>query len=279
VVGGWLEDGTVVEELQLYRGRKKPTPPARQTASAQIEEDRVYGGILIEHYGHFLFESLSRYWFLKKNPGLRPVWHIYPENAELTNWQKEIFSLLGVQVDPSDIIREPTKFKRLIVPQQGSELWTSIHPEQVEAMGFFPFRKPLAGRKLWLSRSLLGKGDVQREDILEDFLARAGWQIMHPEKIPVSAQLAQMADAEVIAGFDGSAFHTLMLGRDVRAKVVMIPRGVGTLVGPTYEVIAKAKGYSQFVVPARIIPVRRVGRHAIHRLEQPGELAEALNAV
>jgi hypothetical protein len=279
VLGGWHEDGSIVEELLLHRGRKHPTPPPRQAASAQIADARAYGGIIMQHYGHFIFESLSRHWFLKRNPGLRPVWHVLAEAAELTSWQKEIFAMLGLDVERRDLILEPTRFVSLAIPQAGAELWTSLHPQQVEALGVHAFRQPVAGRKLWLSRSrMTRRAAVEQEHELEELLARAGWTIMHPEALAVREQLARMADAEVIAGFDGSAFHSVLLGRDVRARLVIVPRGGANRVSATYDVIAKAKGLSQSVLPAQIRLVRGSGRGAVHHLEQPHKLAEALNS-
>jgi capsular polysaccharide biosynthesis protein len=280
VFGAWRDDGAVAEELLLQRGRKKPSQPPRQTASTRVAEDRVYGGIIMRHYGHFLFESLSRVWFLKRNPGLRAVWHALPETAQVTRWQQEILAMLGIAVERRDFILDPTTFAKLAVPQPGAELWTSLHPEQVEAIGVFPFRKPTAGRKLWLSRArMTRKAGVQDELRLEELLGRTGWTSMQPDKLPVREQLERMADAEVIAGFDGSAFHTLMLGRDVRAKLIIVPRGGSDKISATYDVIAKAKGLSQSILPARIVPVKGDGRGAFNRLEQPRELAEALNSL
>ena len=278
VVGAWLDDGSVVQELLLHRGRKKPSMPSRQVATARVANDVIYGGIIIHHYGHFLFETLSRYWFLKHSRR-RAVWHLLPDAPKLTQWQKEIFSILRLEVDRGDLILQPTRFDKLTIPQAGAELWTSLHPEQVDAMGIFPFHKPIAGRKLWLSRSLLTRGGVQQEQALEALLERTDWTIIRPETLPVIEQLRLLRDAEIIAGFDGSAFHTLMLGRDVRAKVVIVPRGGTDKISATYGVIAKAKGLSQSILPARILRVRGAGRGAVHRLQRPGELAEALNSV
>jgi capsular polysaccharide biosynthesis protein len=278
VVGAWLDDGSVVEEMLLHRGRKKPSKPSRHVADAHVAGDVIYGGILIHHYGHFLFETLSRYWFLKHKPR-RAVWHVLPEAPELATWQKEIFSMLRLEVDRSDLILQPTRFEKLTIPQAGAELWTSLHPDQVDAMGIFPFREPIVGRKVWLSRSLLKRGAVEEEHRLEALLERTGWEIVRPETLPVMEQLRLLRDAEIVAGFDGSAFHTLLLGRDVRARLVIVPRGGTDKISATYDVIAKAKGLTQSVLPARILPVRGSGRGAMHRLDRPRELAEALNSI
>jgi len=280
VVGAWLQDGSIVEEIALRRGRKRVTTAAPQHARVHVADERVYGGIVMHHYGHFLFETLARAWFLKRSRPARAVWHILPDLPKLYRWQTEILSMLGLEVAPDDLILEPTRFAKLIIPQAGAELWTSFHPEQVEAMAIFPFRKPRAGRKLWLSRSRrTRKGSVQEEQTLEALLQQSGWQIMQPETLPVREQLAQLSDAEVVAGFDGSAFHTLMLGRDVQTKVAIVPRGAAHKISPTYGIIAEAKGFPQSILPARLAPVRGSGRGAVHRLENPGELVETLNSL
>jgi hypothetical protein len=67
--------------------------------------------------------------------------------------------------------------------------------------------------KLYLSRSSLNGNKFRRvmgEAELEARLARNGWKIVHPQEMPLPAQLSLYKNASVIASTDGSALHTLM---------------------------------------------------------------------
>lgn len=37
----------------------------------ELDEDVIFGGLLAEHFGHFLTESLCRLWYVIKNPALK----------------------------------------------------------------------------------------------------------------------------------------------------------------------------------------------------------------
>ena len=53
---------------------------------------------------------------------------------------------------------------------------------------------------------------------IERRLADDGWGIVHPEGLSVHEQLDELSRASVVAGEEGSAFHTLMLLADVTDK-------------------------------------------------------------
>lgn len=85
-----------------------------------------------------------------------------------------------------------------------------------------------------------------------------------------------MADAAVIAGVDGSAFHALLLARDIKARVVMLPRNVPGRLPTTHEAIAVAKGREQRVLKAPLTHVSGHGRRSRLRLDDPAALVAAL---
>src|SRR5690606_30752701 len=84
-------------------------------------------------------------------------------------------------------------------------------------------------------------------------LARRGWIIYHPQAHPVREQLEMLDRAAQIAGIEGSAFHTLLLLKQVRAKVQIIPRRGA--VNENFETIATTKGFRQEIldVPSEVV--------------------------
>lgn len=125
----------------------------------------------------------------------------------------------------------PVLVEDILVPEQGHILGERHHPALDAVIARHRFHKPLPGRRVWLSRSTLaregGSGLVEREADLEALLRAEGWEVVHPERLTVPDQLAACEQAEVIAGFAGSAFHLLLLGYGVRARVLLLDRGLG----------------------------------------------------
>lgn len=195
----------------------------------------VYGGIIFNHYGHFLLETLARYWYLKDYLG-DIFFHAYPGGPytyeKLMPWQKEIFSYLFPDTSRIKIFANNTQFDRLIVPSPGFMIRNFFHEELGESLNFFgekvytqaPIKSSSQFSKLWLSRSALSFGLIKGEAELENHLQQEGFYIVQPEKITVAEQVKLYQQAKLICGFAGSAFHTLMLVNNCRAKVIHFTR-------------------------------------------------------
>jgi hypothetical protein len=101
------------------------------------------------------------------------------------------------------------------------------------------------GARLWLSRSRVGNQarDFSAE-ATEGRLTAAGWTVIHPESLSVREQLDHLSRAEVIAGEEGSAFHTLILLRDIASKRFEIFRRYGPEHG-NMRTIGEARAVNQ----------------------------------
>ncbi|WP_288956817.1 glycosyltransferase 61 family protein [uncultured Desulfovibrio sp.] len=214
---GVFVNGRCLPDTLLYRGRA--AAPCRP--QARLKGPCIFGGYMFAHYGHFLLESLSRYYaiarckpwpllFMSPNPTLRP-------------WQKEAFKILGL-TNRIQFIRVPTLVDELIVSPPACDAATAMTDAQFEALGRLPERAPRAGKKLWVSRSALRGGKVEEEKSLEAELARTGWEIMHPEELPLPQQALAMMEAGHVAGFDGSAFYTPLFCRSLSNHFILFSR-------------------------------------------------------
>ena len=239
-----------------------------------MEGHHIYGGLFVNHFGHFLLDTLSRAWYVRGRA--EPVvWQARAsgQDPRLLPWQREIFEMLGIRL--GGFVTRPTEYERLTIPDAGAATWTPFAPEQIAALGVFPFQSP-GDKRIWLSRARWGKAAVENEGRLQSLLLADGWTILHPQELSVRDQLGCMADARLIAGFDGSAFHTLLLAREIRARVVVVRRSALHGLVDTFRHIADAKGFTQEWLDADLIPVRGTGRGAVHRLADPAEVARAL---
>ena len=127
-----------------------------------------------------------------------------------------------------------------------------------------------AGDEGGLDEALEVEGEVE----VEALLRAEGWTILRPETVSVAEQLAALDTAEMIAGFAGSAFHGLMLGRDVQARIVIFSRHPKVEVN--YAMIAAAKGLDQRIVRLEHGPVGDGSARAGIRLARPDDVTAAL---
>jgi hypothetical protein len=271
-----------VRALAHERHGETATPPTSREAEEEWSGEYVYGGILWSHFGHFLIEGLSRAWGLPSRPGLPVVWHRTGgagPRVPQTPWQRDILDVLGHGGREHRVVERPVRIAKLWVPDQGFVLRRYFHPCHAAALGVHPFAPPVPGRRIWLSRSALPRGlpGIDGERALEALLVEAGWTILHPETCGVRDQLRVIEDAEAIAGFEGSAFHLLMLGRGIGARVAIVERGRKLL--QAYSMIGRVKRLDQFGVRVATRPVLGQGNRPSSRLEDPSEVMASLHKV
>lgn len=222
-------DGTALDRRSGEQGAPVPRELFPDIVDSE-QPEAIYAGTLYFHFGHFLLESLARAWYAKQHPELPFVWagaHTW-QTVKFKPWQRELLDLLGI-TNPIRIIADPTRFESLHIPDIGYRYDDKFHPEHAEFLGCYEGPKQIPGRRLWLSRSKIGT-DVRDLSAAptERRLQAEGWTVEYPERRTVREQLDALSQAEVIAGEEGSAFHTLMLLKDVSTKTFHILRRHGS---------------------------------------------------
>ncbi|WP_134767364.1 glycosyltransferase 61 family protein [Nocardioides sp. 1609] len=232
LMGVFDADGYVEDTVLDRRSGEVGAPMVRGLFPDVVEGDdpeAIYAGPLYFHFGHFLLESLARAWYARQRPDLPLVWagaHTW-HDARLRPWQVEILEVLGL-TNPPRILASPTRYRRLHVPDLGYRYDDRFHPEHAAFLASYRGPAQVPGERLWLSRSNLAS-DVRDLNAAptERRLAAAGWTVSHPEKLTVREQLDQLSRAEVVAGEEGSAFHTIALLADVSTKRLRVLRRHG----------------------------------------------------
>lgn len=225
-------------------------PGARPEPVARLAGRHLWAGQLWSHFGHFLCESLSRLWaldamgndppdsiiFVPKRPVAAAKADPLPGNAALMRFQRDCLALLGITI-PVTLIDRPTEVEELVVPGQGFGLGaiSTATPEFRAFIGarFAPDVTPEGPERLYLSRSALGgrEGGALLEERLEENLARAGYEIYHPQHHGIAEQVARYRAARAVVGLDGSAFHLFAFagqpgqaGRPERRAAIILRR-------------------------------------------------------
>ena len=232
LMGVYDGDGTYVEGSALdRRSGERGAPVPRDLFPAVTDSpvpEAIYLGPLYFHFGHFLLESLARTWYAHRHPEVPIVWagaHTW-QSIQLKPWQQEILDILEIG-NPVQIAADPLRFEHLRVPDIGYRYDDRFHPEHASFLGRYQGPVQIPRHRLWLSRSKAGDVRDLNAAPTERRLGAAGWTIAYPETLTIRQQLDLLARAEIVAGEEGSAFHSLILLQDVTAKRFRIFRRHG----------------------------------------------------
>lgn len=246
VDGKWdRSTGTVLKHHHLI------VPDSIGKSQQILKGKYIFAGYLFPHYGHFMLESLANLWFFKQHPDVPIIWLGVHRQDTLNGVNKQFLELYDIK-NPIHILTEQTTVETLVVPPPGYLIHTRYQPEQVKALKLVDAPEPKQGKKIWLSRSKIGKGGSFNEVTLERVLEKKGWTIYHPEDFAIKEQLDFLKDAEVVAGIEGSAFHTFVLIPDFKGKLHIFARR--RRVEFDFIFIAETLGLEQEVhsVPSRL---------------------------
>ncbi|NPD15201.1 DUF563 domain-containing protein [Xinfangfangia sp. D13-10-4-6] len=235
--GVFYADGRWCENARCWIRAHRPAPIPTLAPDEVVRDlpgTHLYGGHFRRHFGHFLVDSTSRLWALG-HLGKRPDSLIYlPYRGEVEPIRRAIrnmapfFRLLGVDI-PVQTFGEPQRVERLIVPELGfgwSERYAGSPGYRDYMQSHLNAAAPAeGGEKLYVSRARLPatRGGVLGEALIEENMARAGYEIFHPEKHPLEVQIARYKAAKSIVALDGSALHlaAFVMPRDGRVAMIL----------------------------------------------------------
>lgn len=215
----------------------KPTDPDQLPSDVDIhdvfEEKCIYLGHYSGHYGHFLLETLSRFWILQQNIDydwliFQPFIHDIPHPSTFSPAR---VSFESFNINPKKIVvaRNPTRCKHLIVPNALVEINNFANPAQATVYKqiaeycnkisqkrnnlLYKILNPTVHsaqkhHRLYLSRRKLKSSHyIKNEAEVEKMFRNFGFHVIYPETLDFRDQVTLYNKAEVLAGFSGSALH------------------------------------------------------------------------
>jgi hypothetical protein len=214
----------------LYRHRRFAAlaGPTVSSDDERLEGTSIFGGIVSQHFGHVVTQSLGRLWAGRLAPDA-PILFL-PETPGVTalpGFLTDLARSLGV-TNPLRLVPGPTVADRLILPQDTCNLshrptatpwfldWLASHR---------PAPPPGPVAPLYVSRSRLGAGAGQylQETVLEAALAASGYRIFHPQDHAIDRQIDAYQSADRLIFADGSAAHlwSLVARPDQTAAIIL----------------------------------------------------------
>ena len=196
------------------------------------DEKVVYCGYLVNHWGHFLVEAVTRMWYaLEQDSSIDKYVFFLNENEEriLKGNYKEFFVLLGVW-DKLELISKPTTFREVVVPQIAFHCMGYYSPKYLAIFDAIADHAEVdpswtAYEKIYFTRSHFAKenGYEFGLDSLDDYFQRNGFQILAPEKVPLSQMVFYLRNAKEIASMSGSTPHNMLFANNGQ-KLTIIER-------------------------------------------------------
>ena len=215
-------DGQPIETAQMHRKGGKQfagfTEAAATDPEQVIDEEVVYLGLLFNHYGRVLLESLARIWYLARvDPAVKVVFN--DANAAQGGhapWLHPLLALFGIPPERILTLTIPTRLRRAIVPEPLFEQFYSAHEEIVR-----PFQEVAArvagdvapsDQPLYLSRNRLSSRQrpVVGEAELEAVMRANGVRIAYPETMTIEDQVRMINGHTDIVSTMGSAAHSIL---------------------------------------------------------------------
>jgi capsular polysaccharide biosynthesis protein len=232
--------GDLVPQSQRFWAEDSPQPvaadPAQIRPNSQVERslegDWVFAGHWHGHFGHFLTETLTNLWPVQAlsadgivgmrigvrapvsfgSAGIRPL--------EPKPWMQELLALAGLggrEILISHL--KAVRVERLLVPERPVLIKHWVRPEAVELWRRISdtVGELGASRRVFLSRSrfnaTVGHGgrpprtDPEWDALMDRSFAAAGFDLVYPEELSISEQIAIVRGVEVLAASKGSALH------------------------------------------------------------------------
>ncbi len=191
--------------------------------NAQYQDEKVvYCGYLVNHWGHFLIEGVTRLWYyMEQDPTVDKYVFFLDENEEREIRGNYRLFLELLKIDKRlEIINRPTTYREVIVPELGIHMRQAFTPKLLRvfdrvAENVVPQPDWDTPEKIYFSRSQFQKG-LQFEfgmETLDDFFRKNGYTILYPEKVPLDRMIHYIRGAKVVASLSGSLPHNMLFAR------------------------------------------------------------------
>ncbi|MBQ6298374.1 MAG: DUF563 domain-containing protein [Selenomonadaceae bacterium] len=240
-IGGIINNaGKSIQGSFVHRGVTIDyTPP-----SALVKyrpETVVYLGAVHDVWGHQISDSVKYLYFLKslvferefKKCPLVYVSVVNIENVLLDSSYQNFRRLLEIlEIDPDRLqqINQPTKFDKIILPdesfyydtEKNVRQFTKEYRETIDSLKNFAIKNwmPTSSKKIYY---FYGRREQIGEERLAEYFKSKGYEIVSPEKFTLDEQLNLLINCENFASTIGSTSHNSIFLRD-GVQTIFIPR-------------------------------------------------------
>lgn len=232
----WALGGVLTEDLSFVETSKTRnlfggSYLIDSSSVIQSDDEVVYMGPFVSHWGHFLCDQISRLWFILPNVKKYKIaycgWNWGDPHTQLWGNYLELMLLLGLTEDQLLDIQHPTQFRNIIIPDCSFEKGKFYHREfqnlchtirESACKEDFEYSP-----KVYFTRRLFGESQKKErgEKAIEDLFRANGYLIVAPESISLSNQIFYFKYSKEIVAISGSIPHGIMFaGSEVEITIL-----------------------------------------------------------
>jgi hypothetical protein len=223
----YAQDGTRIEASIVKQGRYQTTscldPKWLNIPKEPVDKQTyLYLGWFQPHYGHFITETLSRFWCLTDHLEQDIVLLAHISHPQMLQWKYviDILSCYGVKPDNICYFNEVTHLGRVIIPGAGLSLESHVYKEVARGYSAMVHQclselPETIDQPVYLSRTQLRKGIYyyENEEQIEELMKELGVLVFYPEKMTVHEQVYLFNRYKNIISIIGSAMHNVLFSQ------------------------------------------------------------------
>jgi capsular polysaccharide biosynthesis protein len=186
------------------------------------------------HYGHFLTHDLARLWAwdeaVESYPDLRILLGGTGADHAVPGFVLELLAAFGIGEDRVTVLTGPTRVERLVTATQAFQQPMFLAPEA--AAVWSRIRDSLlrsaddvtVPAQVFVARSDQVRRACRNSTEVEQRFAEEGFEIVHPELLPLAVQAKIFAQADAVAGYAGSGMINAVWSHEPAARLVISSR-------------------------------------------------------
>jgi hypothetical protein len=236
------------EELNLIENtliRKRLTDESRSTDPPQFsgkasdlpvyEKPVLYLGFINPHFGHFILESIAKWWPLTEMPDDvdQFLFHVADPKVLERKFVKDCLSAMGMNSSNMLFSDQPMRFKKVFVPETSFQLNSHIYTKFKDTLNKLSISFGNEGIKpsdqpVFLSRSQETRGvrTYVGQEKVEEFLESRGVRIVHPSRLALEEQFKVVNEHKYIIGFQGSQLYNVIGALEPRITYTLTDRRI-----------------------------------------------------
>ena len=214
-------------------------------------ETVVYCGRMIGQWGHFLLETITRLWFFLEydNPNYKYVFIVKEGTTPPIEGNfKLFFNLLGIS-ERIILLNKATQYNKVIIPERSFQYRRFYSPKYLKIIDKVIenalISKATVGvqSRIYLTRSKFKK--AQRTEVglemLDNFFANNGYQIISPENMPLDEFICRLRTADICAAESGTVAHNFIFCSKEQNTIVIERQAMVNDVQTSIEVLRDFK--------------------------------------
>ena len=195
----------------------------------ESDETVIFMGAFQPQWGHFLIEYCTRLWYSLKNDNRYKIAYcgFACEKGEIQKPFQDFLRLLGIEKQQLIDVRRPTRFRKIIIPEQSflrNQYYTKEYKDIIDTAYINICKDNLVPcEKIYFSRCLfIENGNPERErgewEIQETF-RKNGYKILFPEKLSVEEQIFYVRNCKEFAAIPSSTSDNAVFAAEATKRI------------------------------------------------------------